>query len=92
MTKKFYVAYDGRAEFDTDVAQVLETIGEHFNYRDYQTWRDNDAVLVQYDANYPDNGSNTPGSLTNEVVIGHWRLGFNALKKRIKVLEEQVNS
>ena len=76
--KKFYIAFDGRAESgDTDEAQVFEAIGNHFTKKDYAFWRDHDAVLVQYDETSQPNGSM---ELINERIIGHWRMGFTALK------------
>ena len=72
---KFYIAYDGRAEYDTDKASVLESLGERFTRSDYNTWRDHDAVLVEYDI---EEGN----QLINENVIGHWREGFKALKAK----------
>jgi len=76
MSEKMYIAFDGRAEMgDTDAAQVLETIGSTFTKRDYDTWKDHDAVLVEYDVEAGD-------TLTNENIIGHWRDGFKALRKR----------
>lgn len=72
---KFYIAYDGRAEFDTDQASVLETIGERFTRADWRMWRDHDAVLVEYEAN-------ENNELTDERVVGHWREGFKALRAK----------
>ena len=76
--KKFYIAYDGRAELgDTDCAQVLEALGRQFTRASYSAWRDTDAVLVEYDQAPDKQGC---GKLTNERIIGHWRQGFKALK------------
>jgi Glu-tRNA(Gln) amidotransferase subunit E-like FAD-binding protein len=76
MAEKMYIAYDGRAELgDTDAAQVLETFGSRFTRRDYESWKDHDAVLVEYDVE-------APNTLTNENIIGHWRDGFKTLRSR----------
>lgn len=71
--RKFYIAYDGRAMFDTDAASVIEALGNQFTREDYEMWEGYDAVLVQYD----DDGS---GKITNERVVGHWSDGFDALR------------
>ena len=74
---KAYILYDGRAEYDTDRASVLEFVGH--SRRDIKSainfWRDHDAVLVEYDAD--------DGTLRNEKVIGHIRDGWKSLRERI---------
>lgn len=73
---KHYIAYDGRAMFDTDKASVLESLGPVFSKKDYNMWEDHDAVLVEYDL--------ADGKeLVNERVIGHWSEGFAVLKSRL---------
>lgn len=74
---KAYILYDGRAEYDTDRASVLEFVGH--SRRDIKTalnfWRGYDGVLVEYDSD----GSN----LTNEKVIGHIRGGWKGLRSKL---------
>ena len=74
---KAYVLYDGRAEYDTDRASVLEFVGHtRKSIKDaIYFWRGHDAVLVEYDSD--------GGILTNEKVIGHIKLGWRGLKDLI---------
>lgn len=75
---KYYIVYDGRAELgDTDDAAVFEALGNQFTKRDYQFWKDHDAVLAEYDVE-----GERDDELVNERVIGHWREGFKALKAK----------
>jgi len=70
-----YIIYDGRGEYDTDVAAVLEAVGsKRRQVRDaLYEWRHHDAVLVEYDVDPSDN------SLVNEKLIGHLRERRKAL-------------
>jgi hypothetical protein len=73
---KMYIAYDGRAMYDTNPASILEAIGEDFTKADFDTWYGHDAVLVEYDVEDGD-------TLTNENLIGHWCIGFDSLRRII---------
>lgn len=66
MSKKYYLLFDGRANYDIDRASILETIGEMSLKRACaevaRDWEDTDAVLVEYDV--------TGDELIDERIIG----------------------
>jgi hypothetical protein len=78
---KGYVIYDGRAMYDTFDAAVYEAClnGRKDLEQGLQTWKDTDAVLVEYDC--------VNDELQNERVIGHLSEGTEALLGRLAVGE-----
>jgi hypothetical protein len=74
---KYYIMYDGRAMYkDTDDCSILEAIGTKFTQKDWEFWKDHDAVLVEYEMD--------KNVLDNEVIIGHVESGYSVLKQRIE--------
>jgi len=76
MSGKAWVIFDGRAEYDTFAASVLEFAGT--SKRQVRTalhyWQGQDGVLVEYDAKGDE--------LLNERIIGHLREGSKSLLAR----------
>lgn len=76
---KYYILYDGRAMYkDTDDCTILEAVGNRFTKKDYQHWKDYDAVLVEYDIA-------EPRELVNERIVGHLSMGWQSIQEAIRV-------